>query len=465
MTDIEQAQRIIGQNHDSIIKNIKEIDIISAQITELFFPWKNFLRISADLNNKLIQISKEQNIINDKNKHSSIIEIYNFSKENKFNIFIIFFHGYLYMFSYSIIIPFYTSIFSYKDNIKKDKDYIWWGVLLMMTPLGTLINYFYETIFFYKSTKIPIIISCIGIMIGNLLYSFAPFFDSLFLLFLGRFFIGLFNLRTHNKMYIINFLLKKDVSFYLTMFHAFSMVGLGSGFLLNCILLFINIDNKKINIIINKFTSGTLFASFLSFILLILTIVLFTEAHSQLFNVSSLQMFGDGIINDIENEDNIPINKINDNNNNENILKRHSKMIKNINEELGDFNKKNQFDDTNLVSKSIYELANKEEDSLNYLFKAFIIYLFIIFTTKFINESIYINSFIFNGKIKINEVEDNSWKISLGLGCACFLSLLIELSLSCKHLFISEKKLLLILLTLLLINNGSLVLFLFLNKN
>ncbi len=91
VTDIEQAQRIIGQNHDSIIKNIKEIDIISAQITELFFPWKNFLRISADLNNKLIQISKEQNMINDKNRHSSIIEIYNFSKENKFNIFIILF--------------------------------------------------------------------------------------------------------------------------------------------------------------------------------------------------------------------------------------------------------------------------------------------------------------------------------------------------------------------------------------
>jgi hypothetical protein len=455
-TEINQAESLIRKNHDTIIKNIKKIDTISAKITELFFPWKNFLRISSDMNSKLIQLSKRRSALNEST--ASIVDTFKFSKDNIYNIFIVLFHSFLYMLSYSIIIPFYTSIF---DEIKKieGNKYIYWGILMMMAPFGALFNYLYETIFFKQSTKIPLIISSLGLMIGNLLYSFAPIFKYFSLLFIGRFLIGLFNLRTHNKMYIMNFLLKKDVSFYLTMFHTFSMVGLGSGFLVNCILFFIELEHK----IVNKFTLGTLFASVLSFILLVLTIALFTEAYSKHFNISSLQMFGDGIINDNdnENEENLPINSINDNNNNtEGMLKKQNSMLKTINDQLGDFNNQNKFDDTNLVFRSILELTNQETDSLHFLYKSFITYLFIIFTTKFINESIYINTFIFNKETEIIEKDNkDKWIITIALGSCSFLSLLVELSLSCKHLFISEKKLLMILLALLLIINGFMVAF------
>ena len=90
------------------------------------------------------------------------------------------------------------------------------------------------------------------------------------MLFIGRFLIGLFNLRTHNKMYIINFLLKKDVSFYLTMFHTFSMIGLGLGFLINICLVIL--FNDKDNQYINKYTSGPLLSTILCFILFILSL-------------------------------------------------------------------------------------------------------------------------------------------------------------------------------------------------
>ena len=451
--DINQAEIFIGKNHDKIRTNIKIIDRISAKVTALFLPWKNFLRISSDINSKLIQITKENSSsmsFNDSFNNiikKSVVDTISFSKENKYNIMIILIHGLLYMFSFSVIIPSYTSVFSQFD--KKKERYLW-GILMVMAPLGNLFNYFYENKFFKKSTKTPIIISCIGLMIGNLLYAFAPKIDKFILIFIGRFVIGLSNLRTHNKMYLLNFLLKKDVSYYFTMFHTLSMLGLSLGFLINTGILSIDSDDE----IFNKNTIGSFFAASFSLIFFFFTIYFFTEARSKYFNMTSLQMFGDGIFNENSNE--IPNGELtkNDDENVETEVKRQSIILKDIDQKLANFNRLSKFDDTNLVLKSVNELAHKEEQKLNYLFNSFIVYLIIVFTTKFINESIYINSFIF---LNQEENDDDYWVIALALGGSCFLSLLAELSLSCKNVFITEKNLLIILLMLLFINNGILI--------
>ena len=257
---IKEATAIIKQNHDQIKKNIQAIDKVSAMVTKLFLPWKNFLRISSDVGSKFIQIQRENSINESMSslRSQSIIQSISISRESKWNIYIVLFHGFLYMYSFSVIIPTYTSIVSYFDDIIGDNNYekqsIYWGILMMMAPLGTLINYVYETFLFKKSTKNPIIISCIGLIIGNVLYVIAPKLNVVVLLFVGRFICGLFNLRTHNKMYIINFLLKKDVSFYLTMFHTTSTLGLGCGFIVNSGLLFIENNNP----LFNKCTIGSI---------------------------------------------------------------------------------------------------------------------------------------------------------------------------------------------------------------
>jgi hypothetical protein len=252
----------------------------------------------------------------------------------------------------------------------------------------------------------------------------------------GRFICGLFNLRTHNKMYIINFLIKKDVSFYLTMFHTSSILGLAIGFLINCGLVFITSEN----IYFNSNTIGPLLTIIFSFVLLIVSIVLFTEAHSSKFSITSMQMFGEGIINE---DDNL------DGNDTDFRVRKHTMVLKDIDTQLGSFNKENRFDDTNLVSKSVSELAMREEEKLHYLLKDFIVYLLIIFTTKFVNESLFINSFILNYK----EDSNNEWIISLILGASSLLILLVELSLSRKYKFITERALIIILLAILLVVN------------
>ena len=461
---IDEATTIIKQNHEQIKKNIQEIDKISTKITKLFSPWKNFLRISSDVGSRFIQLQRE-NFINDgnipSNKCQSIVDSISFSKENKYNIFIVLFHGFLYMFSFSVIIPTYTSIIDYfeKKLVEKGligKPSIYWGILMMMAPLGTLINYLYETLLFKSSTKRPILISCAGLIIGNLLYVISPYFNFIILLFAGRFICGLFNLRTHNKMYIINFLLEKDVSFYLTMFHASSTLGLACGFIINSWILFISSTNS----LINKSTMGPIITIFLSIFLLIFTYLKFTEAHSKNFSITSMQMFGEGIVSDDET-----YNTINATEGEEVARKVRSRtlVLKDLDNRLADFNKENRFDDTNLVAKSINELAI---GGLYSLLNVFIVYLFIIFTTKFINESIFINSHIFMEEIiGNNDEKEVSWRIPVILGCACFMILLLELSLSCKNLFITEKNLITILLVLLLINNALFLIFHFFKIN
>ena len=448
---MNEATTIIKRTHEQIKQNIKAIDAVSARVTQLFMPWKDFLRISTDVNSKFLQIQREsspnESSISINLRSQSIINSLAFSKESKFNVFIVLSHGFLYMFCFSVIIPTYTSLFN-----QNDKNKGWnWGLLMMMAPLGTLFNYLYETFLFKRSTKKPIIISCFGLIIGNILYIISPVTHSS-LLFIGRFICGLFNLRTHNKMYIINFLLQKDVSYYLTMFHTTSTFGLGVGFIINAGLLFIDSSNK----VFNKSTIGPLITVALSFILLVVACLKFTEAHSKQFNITSMQMFGDGIFSDEES-----VTGLNgDGNDFSKDVRRHTLILKDIDSKLGDFNQKSNYDDTNLVAKSVNELASKEEGGLHSLLNVFIVYLIVIFTTKFVNESIFINSHIFmNQIIGPERTKNNFLLIPVILGCSCFMILLVELSLSCKNVFITERNLVIILLILLLINNALFIIF------
>jgi len=436
--EMKQATKIIKESYDKIKENIQAIDKISARVQKLFFPWKDLLKISTDINSKFMQLTRESSFKEKKNDRTeSLVQFIGFSKSSRYNTFIVLAHGFLYMFSFSVIIPSSTS-YMYAFDLSVEDSMIYWAVLMMMVPVGTLINYIYESFLFKKSTKKPIIISCFGLIVGNVLYSISSGVKYISLLLIGRLICGLFNLRTHNKMYILNFLTKKDISYYLTMFHTASILGLAVGFFVNCGLIFINTNNEYLN----KCTLGSLISAVLSFILLVLTLVLFTEAYSNKFNVSSMQMFGEGISIDEDNADNSGDVAQN--------VRRHTMVLKDIDSQLGSFNKENRFDDTNLVSKSVSELAMKEEEQLDYLLKDFIVYILIIFTTKFINESIFINSYIF----LVEEGYDNHWIISLILGASCLLILAVELSLSRKHKFITERVLIIILLLILLIVNS-----------
>ena len=488
--NINQVSNIIEDIHKQIKLNIKNIDIVFSEIAKLFLPWKEFLRISGDVSSRLIQLSRELNSFSGGSgegmpsyRHNkSIVETITFSKQNSFNIILTLYHAFLYMFCFSIIIPFYPEFivsdkFWKNENIKNDNK-LYYGCLMMMAPLGSLIGYIYESNLFMKTTKIPFIISSFGLIIGNLFYYISIFFKPFFFIFIGRLLIGLFNLRTHNKMYIINFLLKKDVSFYLTMFHTFSILGLSFGFFVNLFFMNLSEENKYVN----KYTLGTLLCIIFSLILFILSIKSFTEARSNNFNITSMKTFG-LTTKSFASTNNINGNNLNYSNNDNNVnndtpdnnasnlifeetineeasedLRNKTVMVNDINAQLGSFNKMSNYNDTNLVSLSISELAFKEREGLNSLFSSFFIYLLIVFTTKFISESIYINLPIF---IKDYNDENNNeikeWILPVVFGFSCLFVLLIEFCLRNKNKVISEKKLLIILFLFNLINDFILI--------
>jgi hypothetical protein len=186
-------------------------------------PWKEFLRISGDVSSKLIQLSKELNNmsnpmgLNDSTgsriNKGSIVDTISFSKQNSHNLYITLAHGFIYMFSFSCSLPTYPELITINkgniwDKTKDAREYLsafFCGLLMIMIPLGNILSYIYETTWFESSTKIQLLLSFIGLFLGNLFYYISVNIQPFILLFIGRFLIGDFNLRAHNKMYILEY--------------------------------------------------------------------------------------------------------------------------------------------------------------------------------------------------------------------------------------------------------------------
>ena len=446
----------VYNNVEIIYKKIKKymtnIDLFAMNTIKLFRPWKHFLRISSDIGSRLMQINQEGNEIDDdySKRKKSLALNFNFSTENKFNIMITLFHGFFYCFSFSVIIPTYTD---YIDDFTDEKYF--YGLLMMMAPIGALFGFLYETHLFKRSTKIPYILSIVEIIVGNLFYIFAKKLEQISFLFIGRFLIGISNLRTHNKMYIINYLSKKDTNFYLTMFHGASILGSFTGFFIN-VFYDSNTFSSFETFILTEKTIGSLINLVVAIAFLIFVIIKYSEAKSDSFNrltVSQAHKFN--------KDDNLSLNAtLSEDGHNMSIdIQRDSIMVENIDAELEIFNKKNKYDDTNLVTRSVNEIAEQEKENLKVLIKAYFVFIFIVFTTKYINEAIVIYFGLNLIKENPEFLKEHHWVHGLVLSGAYLLVILCVLALSKKVECTRDKFFLIIILSLNLINCSLLIFF------
>ena len=445
--------------YKKIKKNMKNIDLIAMATIRIFRPWKQFLRISSEVSSRLMQMNQEifsaendldENIRFSNMRRKSLAFNITFSKENKYNILITLFHGFFYCFSFSVIIPTYTA---YIDDYGDFKEF--YGLLMMMAPLGSLIGFIYETKFFKCSTKIPYILSLIEIIIGNILYILAKKVDQISFLFLGRFLIGISNIRTHNKMYIINYLSKKDTNFYLTMFHGASILGCFAGFFINIFYSKETFSDYENNDIFNEKTIGSFINLFLAIAFLIIIIVLYSEAKSKTFNKMALKK--QEKIKEEEYLNTSSLNSSVDGNNISLDVRKDSMMVESIDAELEKFNKKNNFDDTNLVSNTVKEIAEQEKESLSILIKAYFVYILIIFTSKYINASIVI--YFGLNLMKENDVllNNNHWILGLVLSMSYLLVIISEIAFSKETECTRDKIFLIFLLSFNVINSSLLI--------
>jgi hypothetical protein len=134
-------------------------------------------------------------------------------------------------------------------------------------------------------------------------------------------------------------------------------------------------------------------------------------------------------------------------------------MVENIDAELEMFNKKNKYDDTNLVTRSVNEIAANEKENLKFLIKAYSIFILIVFTSKYINEAIVIYFGLNLIKQNPDVLKEYHWIHGLILSIAYLLVIICILALSKKIECTQDKFLLVIILSLNLINCSFLIFF------
>ena len=435
--------------------NIKQIDKYAYNFKILFLPWNDYLKSKDELSSKLLKI-RNPSINSDETNEKSLINISSqnlmkkifFSKENNINLFCTLIHTILYMFTYSIIIPNNYDYLINEDGFLDyhEKTFLFYALIMVSVPLGTIISFTYETTCVKNSTKKPVILSLSLQIIGNIFYIIEVHrkdIHVLYLLCLSRIFIGLSSIRTTNKMYLSNFLPNNEIKRFIIYFDICTLFGLGSGFLINVAF----IKNDKLDVY--KFNIGNIICITLSILLLIFVIFFFKEAKSKNFLKKISEI--DNILNDNSTKDEI---------------EKDTKMVNEINVQLGDFNEKNKYDDTNLVSSTVKKNITLAKKGLKSLIKSFIVFTTIVFSTKFINEFFFIITPLYCYDKENFQVEVNLLYPCIILGVTCYVMIFIEIIFYKISKIANEKTILFIIyITLLILNITKLFFIIFYEKN
>ncbi len=140
------------------------------------------------------------------------------------NIWITLIHTYFYMMNCYIIQP--TNAL-YVQNLGASPMLS--GLVMGMTPFAAIFSTFVYSKWTNKSYKNPLIFSSFCFIFGNILYSFADYFNSLLMMGSGRFFIGLASARVVNRRYLIDKIPHQMIMHYSLLYVVFTCIGMAGG--------------------------------------------------------------------------------------------------------------------------------------------------------------------------------------------------------------------------------------------
>lgn len=222
-----------------------------------------------DISNK--KVNKNSKLVrrdsHDVNENNSSI----FSTQNKFNIVICLVHVFLYMFLSTVVTPTNSK---YLKEMGLDESIT--GIVLAATPLAAIFSTFIFTYWSNFSYKVPFLFTIICFIVGNFMYSFAYHFKSILMVFFGRLIVGIGAGRIVNRRYLIEYIPKSLITTYSVYYNLFTALGLCTGPLVSIFLSMC--DDYSIGIFyFNPYTLPGWVGVFCSFILLIVSIISFTE--------------------------------------------------------------------------------------------------------------------------------------------------------------------------------------------
>ncbi len=146
------------------------------------------------------------------------------SLENRRNLNLSLIHILMYMTNFSIIIP---SLFKYIEKLTNNEKY---GVLCGCILSICIVSSFLNQTYFFKMTKrykALLLVSIFLVIIGNLFYVFAGYFESIYLIIFSQIFIGFGNFRIMNRTYLIQYSpkhLHNNYSYYYLICNALGLV-------------------------------------------------------------------------------------------------------------------------------------------------------------------------------------------------------------------------------------------------
>ena len=445
---------LISKNTDRVNDDIYEVYINSNKKGGVIKQKKN---VDIDIQNSFyIDIHKADDYLKrlEELQYDKKIKI-TMTIKNKINIIIVF----LYIFINSIyfIIPYSSLYFNYKKFEKKVDHFEYLGIIFASTHIGTLFSRFIYSCF--SKFKKAYIFYCFCFLLSFIFITFSYFIDlnssdTFFYihtsLFSGsRFFLGLSNERITTRKYLMLFVPESRMRNFSIFFLLTSYFGLIAGASLMFFLDIIpKIQISIFNKLNNEFTLYIIGFS-ISFLLLLIILILFTEPNidegnmlTQIFNISGI-MADDEETKINEKKENLKekeiktkTKSINDENdeiiflsNNEEIEKneddeesqKFNKVISkeelqglnSIEKDIVLMNQANNFDDVNLVGNELERIKKKQINNNKDFRKSFLAFVVTLFLCNMINEYIFIKTpFLLEKKAEIN-VEQYKWIIAV----------------------------------------------------
>ncbi len=146
------------------------------------------------------------------------------SYDNLWNVWICLIHTFAYTMNCWIVQP---TNYLYIEKMNVSPFYT--GLIMGLTPFAAIFStilYSYWTNFNYKS---PLVFSCFCFFVGNLLYSYADYLNSILVMGLGRFLIGFGGGRVINRRYLIDHVPKDYIMLFSLLYVVATCLGMAAG--------------------------------------------------------------------------------------------------------------------------------------------------------------------------------------------------------------------------------------------
>ena len=357
--------------------------------SQIFKTWNRYLK-KNDYKSHIYSVKSAGEILEDSDINTSSDEENNeiikkkqhyLSSESYWNIRIILTQALIMSICSTYILPTIYCLLKhhFKDKIiyTNEKESYLCGLVIAMSPIGGLISIGFSNCIIKKSYKIPMILSSLLSIIGNVLFALGIYYELIALICVGRLITG-FSLNTPvHRNYLIYFVPKRRMSKYLLYFKLIVLLGNSLGPLLSfiCIISVTEKFHEDDNLLLAHHNLPAWICCFASIILLIIIIFFFSEPLSSKFIIYGK---GQAPTDVMKRGGSFSIDN--------NLTIYEAEKLNEINQKVSTFNDENQFNDTNLVSATINELIDIEMEAYGTVRKAFwtiLFYVFILSYTKY----------------------------------------------------------------------------------